>query len=263
MSDLKIYISTFGIPLKKKWEGIPIEVGADLRDNYIYNLKDSTGDSISKENPYMAEMTGLYWIWKNVKLNDCDIVGFYHYNKRLRISSSKIKKLFKKNQYERLWIVKKGVKAIAHDYPDDIDVIKEILYEKYPRYYKSWVNLYNCDGSSDLRVCNAANMFVTSKEEFEKYCDWIFPIMFELKKRVGDVEEREKYHKRYCAFIAERLLSVYIKTQNCKKIEVEIDYGENYFRYIMRVLVSMLPDRILKKIPFQNKGKSSYRLEEE
>ena len=61
-----IYISTFGKKVKKVAHGRPIEVGAACRDQFLYELKDNTGDNISAENPYYAELTGLYWIWKNV-----------------------------------------------------------------------------------------------------------------------------------------------------------------------------------------------------
>ena len=44
-------------------------------------LADDTGDNISAKNCYYSELTGLYWVWKNVK--DPDYVGVCHYRRYL------------------------------------------------------------------------------------------------------------------------------------------------------------------------------------
>ena len=35
-------------------------------------LIDSTKDNISEKNKFYCELTGLYWIWKNIK---CEYIG--------------------------------------------------------------------------------------------------------------------------------------------------------------------------------------------
>lgn len=85
-----MYISTFGFVIIPDMEGVPIEVGAEGRNNFLYNLKDNTGDNISEENPYYGELTGLYWIWKNADYDNEDIVGFCHYNKTFLLCMDKI-----------------------------------------------------------------------------------------------------------------------------------------------------------------------------
>ena len=42
----KIYISTFGQRVIKVDGGVPIEVGAANRNNFIYQLHDNTGENI-------------------------------------------------------------------------------------------------------------------------------------------------------------------------------------------------------------------------
>ena len=45
---------------------------------------DNTGVSISQYNPYLNEMTVLYWIAKNYSsLGNPDYVGLAHYRRRL------------------------------------------------------------------------------------------------------------------------------------------------------------------------------------
>lgn len=88
--NIKLYVSTFGFKCGWIKNAMPIEVGAALRDNYLYPLHDNTGENISSDNAYWGELTGLYWIWKNVKFQEDDIIGFCHYNKILNISRRKI-----------------------------------------------------------------------------------------------------------------------------------------------------------------------------
>ena len=52
----KIYISTFGQSVIKVDGGVPIEVGAANRNNFIYQLHDNAGENISTENEYYGEL---------------------------------------------------------------------------------------------------------------------------------------------------------------------------------------------------------------
>ena len=44
---------------------VPLQVGTAINSPLGY-LRDDTGDNISALNGYYSELTGLYWIWKNV-----------------------------------------------------------------------------------------------------------------------------------------------------------------------------------------------------
>jgi hypothetical protein len=58
-------------------------------------------------------------------------------------------------------------------------------------------------------------MFISKWNFFEKYCEWLFPLMFEAEKRI-DTSNYTPYHKRVFAFLAERLLSVYVRHNKLK-----------------------------------------------
>lgn len=60
---------------------VPLHVGHACSNKDWGFLSDDTGDSISELNPYFCELTGIYWIWKNV--SDCDYVGISHYRRYL------------------------------------------------------------------------------------------------------------------------------------------------------------------------------------
>lgn len=94
---MRIYISTFYQKVIRVKGGIPIEVGASRRESFLYPLRDDTGDNISSENEYYGELTGLYWVWKNVDIADDDIIGFCHYNKALDISPKHAEKWLSQN----------------------------------------------------------------------------------------------------------------------------------------------------------------------
>lgn len=79
---IKIFVSTFNKPIMNVEYSIAIEVGAKNRTEFIYDLRDDSGNNISSENCYFGELTGLYWIWKNIDFNDDDYVGFCHYNSK-------------------------------------------------------------------------------------------------------------------------------------------------------------------------------------
>ena len=62
-----------------------LQVGAQGKQDLGY-LRDDTGDNISALNCYYSELTGLYWIWKNV--HNAKYIGQMQYGRRLKISEN-------------------------------------------------------------------------------------------------------------------------------------------------------------------------------
>ena len=116
-----IYISTFGRKVIRVAHSTPIEVGAKGRTNFRYSLRDDVGDNISNQNGYYGELTGLYWIWKNVKIADDDIIGFCHYNKALNISKKKAERWLK--MYPNGFIVLMPGRQSSHEASDEVSAI--------------------------------------------------------------------------------------------------------------------------------------------
>ena len=234
--QIKLYISTFGFKCDWIKKGTPIEVGALKRNNFIYPLRDDSGKNISSDNPYWGELTGLHWIWKNVKFQDNDVIGFGHYNKILNISEKKIKSFIREG-YQG--VVLKPFKMCPHSYPEDIPVICNILQEVNPKYYNAWKLIYNEDGSSKSENCSNCELFYLTKNEFNAYCRFLFDVLFKVRSKIGDVN-RTPYHKRYCAFLGERLLSVYLLANNTKVAYVEMlpyrEFPINVLRKIIHLL---------------------------
>ena len=64
-------------------------------------------------------------------------------------------------------------------------------------------------------------MLVTKKEVFDRYCEWLFDILFEAEKRI-DISEYNPYQKRIYGFLAERLLIVWIHYNKIKVFEMGV-----------------------------------------
>jgi|GEM_PF-3038700 len=240
-NNLRIYISTFGFKCIETPCGVPIEVGATKRENFLYELRDDTGDNISIENSYYGELTGLYWVWKNAELSNYRYVGYSHYNKRLSISPANAEEYLCRRPSG--WIVYEEVSIPAHSDPHEWNILTKIIKEDYSSYFESFQNLYREDGSSDR--CNSANMFITSIEELNNYCEFLFSVCEKLREKLGD-NKKDRFDRRYCAFFAERLLSVYILANKREKLCVPIK---------RTTTAKSSFESFIRKIPFSRESK--------
>ena len=73
---------------------IPMQVGKAGKEDFGY-LGDDTGDNISEKNSAYCELTGMYWLWKNI---DCDVIGICHYRRYF----TRDEKLLEKSYIEKL-----------------------------------------------------------------------------------------------------------------------------------------------------------------
>lgn len=76
-------------------------------------------------------------------------------------------------------------------------------------------------------------MFVMKKELFVEWCEFVFPLLFELKKRICDTDEfikRDNYQKRALCFLTERMFNFWYfkKKQTLKTKELTIEEHLEY-----------------------------------
>lgn len=64
-------------------------------------------------------------------------------------------------------------------------------------------------------------MFICNKNLINDYCEWIFPIMFELEKQL-DTSNYDDYRKRVYGFLTERLFNVWFTYKNLKVKETNV-----------------------------------------
>ena len=63
------------------------------------------------------------------------------------------------------------------------------------------------------------------KDIFDDYCNWLFDILFELEKRIGQIEY-DSFHSRFYGRVSELLLDVYLRTNNISYVETNFIYME-------------------------------------
>lgn len=201
---------------------LPLQVGRACHEDLGY-AGDDTGDNISAKNCYYGELTGVYWVWKNVRTTD--YVGICHYRRYFCTEEGRIL-----NEKDYLSILKeydlitsKKLKlnfsyfdGYAGDYNIfDLITTGEVIREKYPAYYENFERLVHGNGTY------FANMMVAQKELYDEYCTWLFSIFSEVEKRI-DADSYDEYHKRVFGFISEFLLLVWAETKGLKVYECKV-----------------------------------------
>lgn len=202
---------------------IPLHVGHKAAKEDFGYMGDDTGDNISDLNCYYAELSGVYWVWKNC--HDAEYVGICHYRRFLMSEEGYV---FSETEYEALLreydiITTKQLELPgsyrngfgAHHNVDTLDETGQIIREMYPSYYDTFVSLVNQNKTY------FGNIMVAGKRLYDAYCEWLFSIFFELQKRI-DLTFADDYHKRVFGFISEFLLYVWVKVNRLNAYECRV-----------------------------------------
>lgn len=202
---------------------VPLHVGhAKAQKDFGY-MGDDTGDNISDLNCYYAELSGVYWVWKNY--NEADCVGVCHYRRFLTDENGYA---FTQQEYEEILgqydiVTTKQLELPnsyrygfgAHHNVAILDETGEIIKERYPQFYDTYVSLVNQNKTY------FGNMMVAKKDVYDEYCAWLFDIFFELQKRV-DLTFADDYHKRVFGFVSEFLLYVWVTAKGLRAYECRV-----------------------------------------
>lgn len=239
MKNVSILVATHKKYDMPKYESyLPIHVGKKGKKDIGF-LGDDTGKNISLKNPYFCELTGLYWAWKNL---DSEYIGLVHYRRHFKgktkskdkfesvLSDKEISTLLKSNDIIlpklRNYYIETLYSHYEHTmYIEPLDIAGEIIKEKYPKYYKEFELL------KKRKKAHMFNMFIMKKEIMDKYCDFLFDILFELEKRV-DNSKYDSFHARFYGRVSELLLDVWLNTNGYKYTEVPVMSMEkvNWFK---------------------------------
>ena len=197
-------------------------------------LRDDVGDNISYKNSNYCELTGLYWIWKNATESDEDITGLVHYRRYLTTTKDRrafnyfniiprplsyriISRLIDSGETDILLPCKiespnMSMKEFYNHYHciDDLEAAIDIIGVLYPEYLNTAI--------SELEATEFyyANILICKRRTLNRYCEWLFPIMIELEKRIDIDKYEDDYQKRVFGFISERLLDIWIAHNNLK-----------------------------------------------
>lgn len=211
--DTRIYVMTH-----KKMEQIPdklyipLQVGKAGKEDFGY-VGDDMGDHISGKNPIYCELTGVYWLWKNVS---CDVIGVCHYRRFFTKEERLLDRDYIEYKLQNYPIIipnsscVKDADAYAHyakrHFAKDLDLCREVICEKKPDYAGAF------DYAMQTILVSIGNMWITRKDIFDRYCEWLFDILFEVEKRI-DFSGYDDYQKRVIGFLSERLFRVWLLMQ--------------------------------------------------
>ena len=213
-----------------------------LNDNMI---GDNTGENISELNRYFAEISALYWIYKNTS---SPFVGMFQYRRFLAINSNTIYptvtypsmrfhhlginhlKGFTKNFLRDLEIEKKFILPYfaTHDillsepiklntynqYKEehnisDLNKALDIIKQKYPHMYDFAIQDLNSENGF-----YPSNLFITRREILNNYAQWLFSILLPLYDEIKDeIKTRNTEQKLAFAYLSERLFTIYFRYQ--------------------------------------------------
>ena len=223
--DTHIYIAMhreFQIPKKEGY--IPLWLGK-TQDNKWGFQEDKDNYDICHLNSLINECTGLYWMWKNAV---CEYIGLVHYRRYFAanneiITVQEIENLLRKND---IIVAEKNVyeKSIQKHLQETINkkayiqgytLIRKHIEARQPDYVGAF------DAVMEGNTMFPCNMFITSKEIFDRYCEWIFSIIIDAAEQI-DVSGYDNYSKRVIGFFAERLFTVWLMKQPLKIKEIPI-----------------------------------------
>lgn len=80
---------------------VPLQVGTDLSKEKLDMLHDNTDENISAKNKDYSELTGIYWVWKNIEkiYPNIEYIGIAHYRRYLCINKMNFSYKYNLNKY--------------------------------------------------------------------------------------------------------------------------------------------------------------------
>ena len=243
---LKIFIMThkdFVNYRKNPVYSIVVDDKSLLKNTYNLRIIYADRGKLYKLNRAYSEMSQLYYIYQLYKSGEMDskYIGLNHYRRYFEFKDNipNLDEIFK--NYDVIlntpYIFKQGMKKqfcdchFCKNYDEIIDIIKDIK----PEYYESAIKTINL---TEIHYCN---LFIMKKNDFYKFCEFMFDILFEFDRRhnftsdkdvLNYVKENFKsptnflYQSRIQAFLSERIGNIFY-FQNFKKIKT-FRFG-NYF----------------------------------
>lgn len=218
----------------------PIHAGKNGKDGFGLP-GDDTGENISFLNPYINELTAIYWIWKNTY---SDIIGTAHYhrffvNERADsyitdshnfLDEKTIKELL--DTYDI--ILRRSVpygntedclrKHLGYDFYEYVKkVFRDVIRDVNPEYEESFLFAL-----SRHNIGHAFNMFITRRHVFDAYCSWLFPIILEAANRIDFTSIPKPPHSRVLGFFGEAMLMPWLMKQRLRIKELPVvELGHN------------------------------------
>lgn len=197
------------------------EVNANKQPSHFSDFRDNQGINISEKNNSFCELTALYEAWKNL---DYDVLGLVHYRRYFLNSNSPFeKKVITKEKIENLlqnydvilpkkrhyWIESNYSHYVHAHHREPLDKTRIIIAKYYPDYLDSF------DFVMKQTSGHYFNMVIAKKEVIDKYCTWLFDILFKVEK-VINIDSYDASEQRVFGYISELLLNVFVRKEKLR-----------------------------------------------
>lgn len=185
-----------------------LQVGATLTDERIAELTDASDDNISEKNGNYSELTGLYWIWKNVlpKMENGSYCGLAHYRRILELSDDDLLRLSDNDidvvlPYPMPYEPNIEVHHLRYLSDSEWSAVLQALEELQPEYAVAFKDVLKQGYFYNYNVILAKNKVLMD------YCSWLFPLLFKIEA-IND-PKGEKQSNRYIGYVGETLETLY------------------------------------------------------
>ncbi len=210
----------------------------------VLGAVDDAGQNISHKNRNYCELTGIYWIWKNIS---ADVVGLCHYRRYFNFITlrddfprhlavqefSAVEKILEHPyQHERVLKILEEYDVILPSpllLPDSVDQKYRIDHgaEEWDCFLNKLDALYGA-GVHSLRLDRRlfiGNMMICKKALFDEYAETLFSLVDPVFERFGDypAEEGIRYQRyRYPGYLAERFMTAFVNAKRLKYYDAQL-----------------------------------------
>ena len=205
-----------------------IHAGRTLGNELGY-LGDNTGDNISNLNPYLSEITALYWIWKNTSHT---VIGLSHYRRFFTTNGKNFLTAKEISSIMENYDIVTGIlsmhrapsfEILRDDICNEAPLSENIIRQNLMRAQPDYLDAFNYKMNSP--TCYYKNMFVTRRHVFDAYCKWLFSFMIDSVREIlskTSLLKRKAYEQRLPAHFSERMMNVWLMKNHLRIKEIDI-----------------------------------------
>ena len=194
-------------------------------------LGDNTGDNISHLNPYLNELTALYWMWKNTNHS---IIGLSHYRRFFTESADS-------NFSHDKILTAETAEKILRDYDiivnphfgeviqfdnillatnkDATELVSSIIKKNLSKNFPDYVEMF--DAVMNSRFFYKCEMFIARKNIIEAYFKWLFSFIIDTcEEFLKNILENKSM--RLVGYFNECMMTVWLLKNNLRIKEMNI-----------------------------------------
>lgn len=199
----------------------PIQVGTSNCDERIADICDNVGDNISVKNVNYCELTGLYWVWKNIlcdnnSTTENDFYGLAQYRRKLILSDDDFLRLVNNDidvvlPYPLLYEPNINTHHERYIKENDWKALLKAINELQPEYAEEFHAIL------DQKYLYNYNVILAKKSVLRDYCEWLFPILERTEEL--SVPKGCERADRYIGYMGESLETLYFQ-KNSDKLKI-------------------------------------------